>query len=73
MPLRTYPEKLSRAGGTPKNVIIPAPHKNTMPTNNPMITNTAPTTLLLPDPKYAVNIPAIMLAMANTSVSMLIN
>jgi len=51
----------------------PAPYRNTPNMINPMIINMAPTARLFPDPKYAVNAPAMKLAMANTSVNILRN
>jgi hypothetical protein len=57
---------------TPINEVrSPAPHINRTNTINPIIMSIAPTALLLPDPKYAVNIPAMILATANTSINML--
>jgi len=58
-------------GAVPINVRIPANHKNRINTINPITMRIAPTALLLPDPKYAVKIPAIILATAKTSISML--
>ena len=55
----------------PKNGINPANQRNMKPTSKPIIIKIAPTTLLLPDPKYAVNIPAMTLATANTSINIL--
>ena len=60
-------------GATPMNVRMPANHKNRTNTINPIMIRIAPTALLLPDPKYAVKNPAMMLAMAKTSISMLKN
>jgi len=53
------------------NARIPANQRNSTPTTRPITIKIAPTALLLPDPKYAVNTPAIILATANTSINML--
>ena len=71
IPFVIIPQKFIIAGGVPINVRTPAPHRNRTNTINPMMTNIAPTARLLPDPNYAVNIPATMLAIANTSINIL--
>ena len=72
IPLVITPTKFIISGGAPINdVRSPAPHRNKTNTINPIMINIAPTALLLPDPKYAVNIPATILATANTSINML--
>ena len=72
IPLVIVPEKSRKAGaaGIKESNPVP-PHRNITKTSNPMMINIAPTARLLPDPKYAVNIPAMMLAMEKTSVNML--
>ena len=58
-------------GALPMNPRSPANHRKMTPTISPMTIKTAPTARLFPDPKYAVKMPAMILATANTSVSML--
>lgn len=58
-------------GGSPRNGRNQAHHENNAPTINPIMIRTAPMTLLFPEPKYAVNIPAMILARANTNKNML--
>jgi hypothetical protein len=71
-PLVITPRKFIIVGGAPINEVkSSAPHINRTNTINPIIMSIAPTALLLPDPKYAVNIPAMILATANTSINML--
>jgi len=71
MPTVTVPTRFIIAGGVPINERTPAPHKNNTPTISPMTMRIPPTALLFPDPKYAVKIPAIILAIAKTSIIML--
>jgi len=62
---------LKHNGDGPKNTRSPANQKNRVKTNNPTIMSIAPTALLLPEPKYEVNIPKIKLAAANESIIIL--
>ena len=71
IPLTIEPAKSMMPGGAPRNPNSPDPQRKMTPTKSPMIIRIAPTALLFPDPKYAVKIPAIMLAIAKTKVSML--
>jgi len=68
IPLRRHP--CNPIGGAGKNGSNHEHHRKNTPTIIPMTIKTAPTALLFPDPKYAVKIPAMTLATANTSISM---
>jgi hypothetical protein len=57
-------------GAVPIKDKRPANQRNRTNTINPITISIAPTALLLPDPKYAVNIPAMILATANTFLLM---
>ena len=66
MPFVTDPTIFIIPVGVPINdASTQAPHRKIIPTIRPIIIRIPPTALLLPDPKYAVIIPAIMIATAN--------
>ena len=69
IPKRVVPARSTR--GAPKDGSTCTNQRNNTPTIRPITIRIAPTALLFPDPKYAVKIPAITLATANTSINML--